>query len=87
MQEKKAKERKKAPKGLDTERIGRGVKEAMEEAAEFFAPAIRHLLLAEKELLLAARSVLDKAIEKADEMAARQEKKGERAKKVKIKVE
>ena len=47
----------------------------------------RHLLLAEKELLLAARAVLDKAIEKTDEFANRQERRGERARKVKIKVE
>ncbi len=64
-----------------------GVKDALSEAMDVLAPAVKHLLMAEKELLLAVRAVLDKAIEKTDEMAARQKKRGERARKVKIKVD
>jgi hypothetical protein len=79
--------RKKDDKGLDAERLGQGMREAAGEVLDLLAPACKHLLLAEKELLLAARAVLDKAIEKTDEYASRQKRRGERARKVKIKVD
>ncbi|MFQ5894006.1 MAG: hypothetical protein ACE5H5_06800 [Nitrospinota bacterium] len=79
--------RKKAARGRDADRLGQGMREAAGEVYDLLAPACKHLLLAEKELLLAARAVLDKAIEKTDEFATRQERRGQRARKVKIKVE
>ena len=79
--------RKKAAEPSDADRLGRGLREAVGEGFEIFAPAVKHLLMAEKEVLLAVRAVLDKAIEKTDELANRQAKKGKRAKKVKIEVD
>jgi hypothetical protein len=93
MAEKKSKgpgrqKRKKADKGpAEDHRFDLGAKEVLGEVMDILAPAAKHLLLAEKELLLAVRAVLDKAIEKTDEMAAKQKKRGERARKVKIKVD
>ena len=78
---------KKAAKPLDAGRIDQSVREIVGEACYLLAPAVKHLLMAEKELLLAVRAVLDKAIEKTDELAERQLKRGEQARKVKIKVE
>ncbi len=79
--------RKKEAKGPNADRLGKGMREAASEVLDLLAPACKHLLMAEKELLLAARAVLDKAIEKTDEFANRQERRGERARRVKIKVE
>jgi hypothetical protein len=92
MAEKKTKgaargKRKKAAKERDEDRFDLGVREALGEAMDLLAPAVKHLLMAEKELLLAMRAVLDKAIEKTEECAERQEKRGQRARKVKIKVD
>lgn len=79
--------RKKEAKGPNADRLGKGMREAAGEVLDLLAPACKHLLMAEKELLLAARAVLDKAIEKTDKFAHRQERRGERARRVKIKVE
>lgn len=92
MAEKKSKgagrqRRKKTDRGKAEERFDAGVRETLSEAMDVLAPAVKHLLMAEKELLLAVRAVLDKAIEKTDEMANRQKKRDERARKVKIKVD
>lgn len=92
MAEKKTKRTARGKKEQDTkargdERDDLGLRDALGEAMEVLAPAVKHLLMAEKELLLAVRAVLDKAIEKTDECAARQEKRGQRARKVKIKVD
>lgn len=92
MAEKKTKraaraKQKKADKDKGEDRFDLGVREALGEAMDLLAPAVKHLLMAEKELLLAMRAVLDKAIEKTEECAKRQVKRGERARKVKIKVD
>ncbi len=81
--------RKKSASGLEeaADRLGQGMRGAAWEVFDLLAPALKHLLNAEKELLMAARAVLDKAIEKTDELATRQERSGEKARKVKIKVE
>lgn len=79
--------RKKAERGLHTDRLDKGLRDAVGEAIDIMAPAVKHLLNAEKEVLLAVRAVLDKAIEKTEEMADRQERRKERARKVKIKVD
>lgn len=92
MAEKKTKKgtrpgRKKDAKSKDGDRLGQGVRDAAGEVLDVLAPALEHLLRAEKELLLAVRAVLDKAIEKTDEFATRQEKRGAKARKAKIKVD
>jgi len=79
--------RKKEAKGLNADRLGKGMRDATGEVLDLLAPACKHLLMAEKELLLAARAVLDKAIEKTDKFASRQERRDKRARRVKIKVE